>query len=113
MWHLVRCRPHENASPDEMKRPKTPFASPKHPIIERFEWGRMDNKRIGDTHVFLVTFKDRTSLAGTAGRDYREALAEAHTGYLRGGLVEYVVHDATPHARHATRRHCTESCCSS
>jgi hypothetical protein len=107
VWHLVRCRPIEKAPSEEIQKAENAFRAlpSKYAIIERFEWGRIDNNRFRETHCLLVTFKDRASLSGAAGREYREALAEAAGPYVLAAPVEYFVHDATPQARTATRGH--------
>ena len=105
LWNLVLYGPREKVTPEQIQKAEDAFrARPsKIPGMERFEWGRIENSRSSHTHCLLVTFKEAGEI-GKRSEEYRKLLKEAAEGY-RFMPREFVVHDATPHARTATRGH--------
>ena len=108
VWHLVQIRANETADPEEIEGAYRSLAS-ETPGVERFEWGRIDSSSdpsYRDTYWSLITFADTQKAANT---EYQEAILKLRQdlrGQCTGGVpVEFTIHDATPHARTATREH--------
>lgn len=103
IWNVLTYRPREKTTPELLRKIEDAVRAfpSKASGMERFEWGRIEDSNFPRTHCVLVTFKE---VQRRTDEEYRILLHDLPEG-ARVTAREFVVHDATPHARTATRGH--------
>jgi len=109
---VVPCKPLTNAPREERQVVEDAIRAipSKAPVMERFEWGRIDRDDSGISHCLLVAFKDPQTAFDPVYQQALQDLAghgKADGPHVRahGGSRNYLFHDATPHARTTTDGH--------